>query len=48
MGVDAGNRVGRGQVPGRLRHTPITMRTLGDFQRYPGHMLWASCRFKRP
>jgi hypothetical protein len=43
MGGDGGNPMGRGQAPRRPRHTPITMRTLGDFQRYPGHVLRASC-----
>jgi len=43
MGGDTDNRMGRGRAPLRPRHTPITIRTLGDFQRYPGHMLWASC-----
>jgi hypothetical protein len=43
MGGDTGNRMGRGRALSRPRHTPINMRTLGDFQRYPGHILWASC-----
>jgi hypothetical protein len=43
MGKDVGYRMGRGRAPTRPRNTPISVRTLGDFQRYPGHMLWASC-----
>ena len=43
MGGDTGNQMGRGRAPGRPRHTPITLRTLGDFQRYSSHKLTAHC-----
>ncbi len=46
MGGDLRNRPGQGppaKRPVGSRHQPITMRTLGDFQRTPGYMLWASC-----
>ena len=43
MGGETGNRIGRGRAPGRPRHAPIVMRTLGDFQRYSHHKLTAHC-----
>ncbi len=46
MGGDLRNRPGQGlsaKRPVGPQHKPITMRTLGDFQRSAGYMLWASC-----
>ena len=46
MGGDLRGSTGHGPPAKRFvgpRHKPIAMRTLGDFQRSPGYMLWASC-----
>ncbi len=46
MGGNLRGRTGHGPPAKRPigpRHKPITIRTLGDFQRSPGYMLWASC-----
>ncbi len=46
MGRDLCGRTGHGppaKRPVGPRHKSITMRTLGDFQRSLGYMLWASC-----
>ncbi len=46
MGGDLRGRTGHGppaKRPVGPRHKPITVRTLGDLQRSPGYMLWASC-----
>ncbi len=46
MGGDLRNRPGPGppaKRPVGPRHKPIAMRTIGDFQRSPGYMLWVNC-----